>query len=90
VCRLDRLGKDRRRSGAASRQPLRQVTIVELHADHERGGLDFRWCDSGAGDLRLPRRNGLKYRLDLASPDDAGLELEGDLDRLTRLAGIVL
>jgi len=91
VGRLHTLGEDRCRSGAAGRQPFREVLTVELHSRHERRHLDRRGRGGSSGDLRLTRQDRLKDGLDLAGQDDARLKLERDLDGLPRcdVAGVV-
>src|SRR5713226_10733915 len=54
---LDGLGKDRSRSCAAGRQLLRNIFVVELHADHEWRRLNALWRHCKSGGLSLTRRD---------------------------------
>jgi hypothetical protein len=64
VARLDAFGEDRREPGAARRQALRHLLIVELDVDHERCRLNLRRRHREAAGLRLPGRDRLQHRLD--------------------------
>jgi cell division protein FtsL len=56
------VGEDRREPGAAGRQALRHVLVVERDANNEWRRLDVRGSDGKAARLRLSARDCLQQR----------------------------